>query len=133
LRKPEESLESIGEILLLAVLLVMVLYNNGIRTRTILVKGDCMNNSKNNIPLGDGLLSGISGGLGGGSDCGLEERDFPKPGKCFQISSSIAGAVFNEACPYCNIWTSLPEGVNLQVSHIFECNLYGHVKRIKED
>lgn len=92
-----------------------------------------MNDKKNNIPLEDELLAGISGGTGAGTDCGVEETDFPKMGKCFKKSSSLAGVVFQQACPYCSIWTSLPEGAKLQVAHIFECNLYGYVKRMKED
>lgn len=92
-----------------------------------------MSDKKSNTPLDDELLTGIGGGTGAGNGCGLEERDFPRLEKCFQKSRSIAGVVFQQACPYCNIWTSMPEGANLEVAHIFECNLYGYVKRIKED
>lgn len=80
----------------------------------------------------DGLLAGISGGTGAGKDCGLQEGQFPMPGKCFNASRSISGTIFQQACPYCGIWTSLPEGVDLAVAHIFECAALGYVKRVKE-
>jgi hypothetical protein len=95
-----------------------------------------MNDKKNNdkkstIPLEDELLAGIGGGIGAGNNCGLQEGQFPRPGKCFNESRSIS-VVFQQACLYCSIWTSLPEGVDLVVSHIFECTLHGYVKRVKE-
>ena len=91
-----------------------------------------MNDKKKNIPLEDELLAGISGGIGESNGCGLQEGQFPRPGKCFDESRSFSGMVFKHACPYCSIWTSLPEGVNLVVTHIFECTLNGYVKRVKE-
>lgn len=91
-----------------------------------------MNDKKNNIPLDDELLAGIGGGSGG-IDCGLQEIDFPKLGKCFQKSNSNTGVVFQSVCPHCCIVTSMPEGVNLEVSYIFDCTLYGYAKRIKEE
>ena len=91
-----------------------------------------VNDKKINIPLEDELLTGIGGGTGAGHGCGLQEGQFPGPGKCFNESRSIAGLVFQPACPYCSIWTSLPEGADLAVAHIFECTLHGYVKRVKE-
>ncbi|MDD4238774.1 MAG: hypothetical protein PHT62_09510 [Desulfotomaculaceae bacterium] len=91
-----------------------------------------MNDKKSNMPLEDELLAGIGGGTGAGNGCGLLEEHFPRPGKCFNESRSVSGMVFQQACPYCSIWTSLPEGANLLVAHIFECTLYGYVKRVKE-
>lgn len=91
-----------------------------------------MNDKKSNIPLEDELLAGIGGGTGAGNGCGLQEGHFPRPGKCFNKSRSIAGIVFQPACPYCSILTLLPEGANLVVAHIFECTLYGYEKRVKE-
>jgi hypothetical protein len=86
----------------------------------------------NTIPLEDDKLAGIGGGTGAGNDCDLQEVQFPRPGKCFNESMSISGMVFQQACPYCSIWTSLPEGADLVVAHIFECTLYGYVKRVTE-
>ena len=84
------------------------------------------------MPLEDKPLAGIGGDTGAGNSCGLQEGQFPKPGKCFEESRSIPGVVFKQACPYCSIWTSLPEGAKLVVAHIFECTLYGYVKRDTE-
>jgi hypothetical protein len=91
-----------------------------------------MNDKKINIPLEDELLAGIGEGTGSDNGCSLQEGQFPRSGKCFEESRSIAGMVFKEVCPYCSIWTSMPEGTNLVVAHIFECTLYGYVKRVKE-
>ncbi|MBP7331150.1 MAG: hypothetical protein KBA08_02375 [Firmicutes bacterium] len=84
------------------------------------------------IPLDDELLANIGGGTGAGNDCCLQEGEFPRPGKCFNESGSMSGRVLQPACPYCRTWTSLPEGANLVVAHIFECTLYGYVKRDTE-
>ncbi len=91
-----------------------------------------MNDKKINIPLEDEMLAGIGGDTGTGNSCGLQEGHFPSLGKCFNESRSISGMVFQQACPYCSIWTSLPEGANLIVARIFECTLHGYVKRVKE-
>lgn len=80
-------------------------------------------------PLEDDLLTGVGGGSGGDHVCGLKEGQFPQQGTCFEVSRSISGLAFEEVCPYCNTWISMPEGVNLVVAHIFECSLYGYVKR----
>ena len=99
-----------------------------------------MNDKISNIPLDDerpGGMDGVGGaGAGGdtgaGNGCGLQENQFPRPGKCFNESRSISGIVFQQTCPYCSIWTSLPEGADLVVAHLLECSLYGYVKRVKE-
>ncbi|MDD2421264.1 MAG: hypothetical protein PHU78_03840 [Heliobacteriaceae bacterium] len=91
-----------------------------------------MNDKKSNISLEDELAADICGGTGAGNGCGVLEGQFPRPGNCFDESRSIAGLVFKQVCPYCSIWTSMPEGANLEVAHIFECTLYGYVKRVKE-
>lgn len=91
-----------------------------------------MNDKKNKIILEDQLLAGIGGGTGASGGCGLQEGDFPGRGKCFNESRSISGKDYQKSCPYCSTWTSLPEGANLVVAHIFECSLYGYVKRVKE-
>ncbi|MDD4169459.1 MAG: hypothetical protein PHD36_04235 [Desulfotomaculaceae bacterium] len=91
-----------------------------------------MNDKKSNKPLEDELLAGISGGTGAGHDCGLQEGEFPSPGRCFNKRWTSSGMVYRRACPHCSIWTSLPEGVNLVVANIFECTLLGYVKRVKE-
>lgn len=97
-----------------------------------------MNDKKINIPLEDERPAGIDGSAGAGEDagagngCGLPEGQFPRPGKCFNESRSISGMVFQQTCPYCSIWTSLPEGADLVIAHLLECSLYGYVKRVKE-
>jgi hypothetical protein len=117
-------------LVLLALLLVLALYN---KTRIWCFLGvTIVNDNKNNKPLEDELLAGIGGGTGAGNGCGLEEGQFPGSGKCFKESKFISGMVFEPACPYCSIFTSMPEGADLIVAHIFECTLYGYVKRVKE-
>lgn len=65
------------------------------------------------------------------SDCGVTEGTFPL-GKCCSESDFLSGDVYKKKCPHCSIWTSLPDGASLVVTHIFECSLYGYGKRIKE-
>ena len=84
------------------------------------------------IPLSDDQLDDIGGGIGHGGDCGVSEEGFPQLGKCCAKSASISGSVYQQRCPHCSIWSSLPDGASLEVSHIFECALYGYGKRIKE-
>lgn len=91
-----------------------------------------MNGKKGNMPLQDKQLVGITGGVGIGSHCGLQEEQFPKQGKCFEESRSLSDKVFSPACPYCKISGSLPEGENLEVGLFFECIMYGFVKRQRE-
>lgn len=91
-----------------------------------------MDDKESNKPLDDELLAGISGGTGAGKGCGLQEGQFPRARKCFNESRSISGMVYWEDCPHCSIWTSLPEGTDLVITHIFECTLHGYVKRVKE-
>lgn len=67
-----------------------------------------------------------------GSGCGVTEVTFPCLGKCCSKYSSLSGDVYKVICPHCSIWTSLPDGANLVITHIFECLLYGYGKRIKE-
>ena len=91
-----------------------------------------MNDKKHNMPLEDELLADIVGGTGAGNGRGLQEGQFPGQGKCYNEDSPISGKVYKQACSYCSIWTSLPEGADLVVAHIFECNFYGYVKRVTE-
>lgn len=67
-----------------------------------------------------------------GSGCGVAAGIFPCPGKCCDKSSSLSGDVYKVICSHCSIWTSLPDGASLAITHIFECSLYGYGKRIKE-
>ena len=91
-----------------------------------------MNDKKTNVPLEDDLLTGIGGGLGGTAGCGVAEEEFPRLGKCFTEERSISGKDYKAACPYCSIYTSMPEGANLVVAHMFECALYGYVNRVTD-
>lgn len=91
-----------------------------------------MKTKKSDLPLDDVLLAGVGGGAGADSSCGLTETQFPQAGKCMLQSNSALGLVFKQLCPYCMIFTSAPEGENLTVAHIFECILYGYVKRLTE-
>ncbi len=91
-----------------------------------------MNDNNKYVPLEDELLQGVSGGAPPGYDCNLGEDEFPKQGKCYDQGRSVSGKVIKGICPYCRIFTSLPEGADLVVAQMFECSLYGYVKRIKE-
>ena len=83
-------------------------------------------------PLSDNQLDDIGGGIGHSDDCGVPEGQFPNLGKCYNKGNSILGTVYKKVCPYCSIWSSLPEGTNLAVTYILECTLHGYGKRIKE-
>jgi len=80
----------------------------------------------------DEELDDIGGGTGAGADCGVPEEQFPNLGKCYSKGNSISGTVYKKVCPYCSIWSSLPEDTNLAVTYIIECTLLGYGKRIKE-
>lgn len=84
------------------------------------------------IPLSDEQLDNTSGGTGAGADCGVQEGRFPRLGKCCSKDKSISGTVYKRTCPYCSIWTSLPDGESLIITYIFECSLYRYGKRTKE-
>ncbi len=75
-------------------------------------------------------LENIGRGTGRG-DCGVPEKGFPQWGKCARRSVAAGEGAYQALCPQCTVWTSLPEGTTLEVSHIFECTLYGYGKRIK--
>jgi hypothetical protein len=82
--------------------------------------------------LGDEELEAVSGGNGAGGDCGVEEGQFPRMGKCCSKSTSLSGIVYRKTCPYCSIWKSLPEGMSLAVTYIFDCSQYNYCRREKE-
>ena len=82
-------------------------------------------------PFCDGQPDAVKG-TGPSGDCGVPEEGFPQPEKCCSKGVAISGTVYRKKCPFCSIWTSLPDGASLEVSHIFECTLYGYGKRIKE-
>jgi len=65
-------------------------------------------------------------------DCRVTEEAFPCLGKCCIKNSSLPGDAYKKNCPHCSIWTSLPDGSNLLVAHIFECSQYGYGKRVKD-
>lgn len=82
------------------------------------------------MPLSDEQLNNIGGGTDPGGGCGVQEGQFPQMGKCCSRADTISGTTYNKNCDYCSIWASLPVGVSLVVTHIFECSLYGYSKRI---
>ena len=82
--------------------------------------------------LSDEELDDIGGGTGVDGDCGVPEGQFPNLGKCCSKGNSISGTVYKKVCPYCSIWSSLPEGTSLVITYIVECSRYGYGKRIKE-
>ena len=69
---------------------------------------------------------------GEGTDCGVDEEYFPTMGKCCGMANSTIAITFQEICPHCSVWTSLPNSVSLEVTTIFECSRYGYGKRKKE-
>ena len=81
---------------------------------------------------GDEIFEDSGRNIDLGCDCGATEGAFPRQGKCCSKIDSLSGDGYKKKCPHCNIWTSLPDGASLAVTHIFECSLYGYGKRIKE-
>ena len=67
-----------------------------------------------------------------GCDCGVTGGTFPGFNKCCVKSDSPSGDSYKKNCPHCSIWTSLPDGASLKVTHIFECSLHGYGRRVKE-
>ncbi len=63
--------------------------------------------------------------------CVVPEQRFPELGTCCRLRMSEENA-YEKICRYCDIWSSLPDGDNLSVSHLFECTLNGYGKRLKE-
>lgn len=84
------------------------------------------------LPLDDEQLDDINAGGGFQYVCGISESQFPQQRKCCNQILTLQGTVYEKICPYCSIWTSLPEGGSLKVAHIIECTLYNYGKRIKE-
>lgn len=73
--------------------------------------------------------SGVDAEAGNG--CGVSEEDFPCIGKCYSINDSISGTVCRNICPYCSIWTSMPDISSLEVAYIFDCPVLGYGRRMK--
>jgi hypothetical protein len=65
-------------------------------------------------------------------DCGVSEEQFPQMLKCCIYSGIGALQKYQSICPHCKAWTSLPNGLTLEVATIFECSLHGYGKRVKE-
>lgn len=63
---------------------------------------------------------------------GVSESQFPCQGKCSNKNVTESGARYEALCPHCSVWTSLPEGAALKVTHIFDCIACGYGKRITE-
>lgn len=68
-------------------------------------------------------------------DCphGIFEKKFPSMDNCFWKSAAVPDGGYKALCPHCGIWTSLPEGAALKVTHIFDCALMGYGKRVTEE
>ncbi len=64
--------------------------------------------------------------------CVVPEQQFPELGTCCRLKAGELNAAYEKICPNCGVWSSLPDGEDLSVSHIFECTLYGYGKRLKE-
>lgn len=63
---------------------------------------------------------------------GIPENKFPCMDRCFRQSADAPDGGYETVCPYCGIWTSLPEGAALKVTHIFDCIVCGYGKRMTE-
>lgn len=64
--------------------------------------------------------------------CGIPENKFPCMDRCFRKSTAVPDGGYEALCPHCGIWTSLPEGAALKVTHIFDCAACGYGKRMTE-
>ncbi|MDP4152846.1 MAG: hypothetical protein Q8865_05305 [Bacillota bacterium] len=64
------------------------------------------------------------------ADCFVTEGQFPCLGRCLSFDCSTAS---KNICSYCEVWTSLPNGANLEVATIVECRKFGYGKRIRKD
>jgi len=64
-------------------------------------------------------------------DCGVSEEAFPCQQRCCKKTGSESEIKYSQSCPYCVIWVSMPDSVDLTVTHILECSLYGYGIRIK--
>ena len=71
--------------------------------------------------------------LGCACPCGVAENEFPCMDNCFRKSAATPDGGYEALCPHCGIWTSLPEGTALKVTHIFDCALTGYSKRRTEE
>jgi hypothetical protein len=85
------------------------------------------------MPPGDRQPAKREKGADSSWHCGVSEDHFPLMGTCCQKKASMAGPVYEAICPYYDIWSSLPEGVSLKVTHIFDCAAWGYGKRIVEE
>lgn len=66
------------------------------------------------------------------TDCGVNEKDFPRLKLCCERTALPFGDSFQVCCPNCTVWRSPPDGDSLMVTHIIECIKYGFFRRIKE-
>ena len=64
--------------------------------------------------------------------CLVPEQQFPEIEICCRLKTGEGNAAYEKICPNCGVWSSLPDGEDLSVSHIFECTLCGYGKRLKE-
>lgn len=66
------------------------------------------------------------------ADCGVNEEQFPQMRQCCIYIGFGTLQKYQKICPYCKVWSSLPDGLTLEVATIFECIRYGYGKRVKE-
>jgi hypothetical protein len=90
-----------------------------------------MGDKKTCIP--ENAQSQVGGVKNGDLNCGVPEEQFPLNGKCCSKRISLSGTAYERLCPYCSIFTSIPVGESLMVSHIFECEQQLYAKRSKID
>jgi len=87
---------------------------------------------KDDMLLGEDKLCVPDDDFGVVVNCGITEECFPSLDKCCSKNNSISGTVYKKSCPYCAIWTSLPDFSSLEITYIIECSIYGYGERIKE-
>ncbi len=65
-------------------------------------------------------------------ECGKGEESFPYLNVCCKKRVPLWEGRYEALCSCCKVWTSMPYGDQLVVTHIIECSQYGYGKRIKE-
>lgn len=65
-------------------------------------------------------------------NCGVKEDMFPCMGKCCRKNGAVFMASYEKTCPFCDISSSLPYGLSLKRTTIFECGRLGYGRRVTE-
>ena len=82
--------------------------------------------------LNDSQLDSIFGGIGQ-EDCGVTNEQFPRLGGCCALCTPSVGSSYAKLCPHLSTWSSLPDSISLEITHILECSKYGYYKRMKQN